>query len=112
MGIGTFFTKEIYLNGHTFSSRYELDRKIEEVEGYIESTKKELTALATSTPKDIVSEKNEDGYVESPFDWVMRRTNESFEWLEENYIILNKLYQYREYLDENPDVEMSSNHDI
>lgn len=112
MGQGTFFTKEIYLNRYIFSSRHELDEKIKEMEGYIESTKKELTALATSTPKDVMSEKNEDGYVESPLYQVIRRTNELFEWLEENYFILNKLYQYREYLDDNPGVELSSNHDI
>lgn len=112
MGFGTGFTTEIYLNRQLFNSRYELDEKIEEIEGYIESTKKELTAMAVGTPKDIMSEKNEDGYIQSPLDQILRKTTELFEWLEENYSQLNKLYQYRQYLEENKALEMDSDHDI
>jgi len=105
MGYGTAFTTEIYLNRQIFESRYELDEKIKEIEGYIESAKQELTALAVSTPKDVIAEKDESGYPQNPIDEVLRKTRETFEWMEENYRELNKLYQFRQYLEETPDVE-------
>lgn len=106
MGYGTAFTTEIYLSRQLFENRYQLDERVKELEGYIESSKKELTALAMSTPKDIISEKDESGYPQNPFDEVLRRTSEIFEFMEENYRDLNKLYQYQNYLDENPNVDI------
>jgi hypothetical protein len=111
MGFGTAFTTEIYLNRQLFNSRYELDETVKELEGYIESSKRELTALAVATPRDIIAEKDESGYPQNPFDEVLRRTSEIFEFMEENYSNLNKLYQYQQYLDENPEVNVSQFHD-
>ena len=104
MGYGTTFTADIYLNRQIFDSRYELDIRVQELEDMIESAKRELTAFAVGTPKDFMAEKNEDGYVENPIDQILRRTREIFEWMEDNYRELNRLYQFQEYLDENPDV--------
>ena len=112
MGYGTTFTTEIYLNRQIFNSRYELDDKIKELENNIESAKRELTAFAVATPKDIMAEKDEDGYVENPIDQILRRTSETFEWMEDNYRELNKLYQFQEYLDENPDVDIKKINDL
>ena len=112
MGYGTAFTTEIYLNRQIFSSRYELDERVRELEGYIESAKRELTAFAVGTPRDIMAEKNEDGYVENPIDQIMRRVAETFDWMGENYGELNRLYQFQEYLDENPDVDISNMNDL
>lgn len=112
MGYGTLFTTEVYLNRQIFSSKYELEDRIKELEGYIESAKRELTAFAVSTPKDVIAEKNEDDYVENPIDHILRRTAEIFEWMEDNYRELNKLYQFQEYLDENPDVEINQFKDV
>ena len=112
MGYGTAFTTEIYLNRQIFQNRYELDEKIKEVEGYIESAKQELTALAVSTPKDVIAEKDESGYPQNPIDEVLRKTREIFEWMEDNYSDLNRLYQYQQYLDENPEVDMEKLNDI
>jgi len=112
MGYGTAFTTEIYLNRQLFNSRYELDEAVKELEGYIESSKRELTALAVGTPKDIMAEKDSDGYVENPIDQILRKTSEIFEFMEENYSNLNKLYQYQQYLDENPNVDMENFKDI
>jgi len=106
MGYGTAFTTEIYLNRQIFQNRYELDEKIKEIEGFIESSKRELTALAVSTPKDVMAEKDSDGYVENPIDQILRRTAEIFEWMEDNYRDLNRLYQFQQYLDENPELDM------
>ena len=107
MGYGTSFTVDIYLNRQIFSNRYEVDEKVKELEKFIEQGKQELLALAVSTPKDVIAEKNEDGYVENPLDQIIRKTRETFEWLEDNYRELNKLYQFQEYLDENPDVDLN-----
>jgi hypothetical protein len=112
MGFGTAFTTEIYLNRQLFENRYQLDERVKELEGYIESSKRELTALAVSTPKDIIAEKDDSGYPQNPFDEVLRRTSEIFEFMEENYRDLNKLYQYQQYLDENPNVNMEKFKDI
>ena len=112
MGYGTAFTTEIYLNRQIFQNRYELDEKIKEIEGFIESSKRELTALAVSTPKDVMAEKDSDGYVENPIDQILRRTAEIFEWMEDNYGDLNRLYQYQQYLDENTEVDMEKLNDI
>lgn len=112
MGFGTAFTTEIYLNRQIFQNRYELDEKIKEIEGFIESSKRELTALAVSTPKDVMAEKDSDGYVENPIDQILRRTAEIFEWMEDNYRDLNRLYQFQQYLDENPELDMEKLNDI
>ena len=112
MGYGTLFTADIYLNRQIFSNRYELDERVKELENLIESAKQELLALAVSTPKDVIAEKNEDGYVENPLDQIIRRTRETFEWMDDNYRDLNKLYQFQEYLDENPEVDINQYKDI
>ena len=112
MGYGTAFTTEIYLNRQIFQNRHELDERIKEIEGYIESAKQELTALAVSTPKDVIAEKDEEGYVQNPIDEVLRKTKGIFEWMEDNYRDLNRLYQYQQYLEENPDVDINQFSDI
>lgn len=112
MGYGTAFTTEIYLNRQIFQNRYELDERVKEVEGYIEYAKQQLTALAVSTPKDVIAEKDEMGYTQNPIDEVLRKTRETLEWMEDNYRDLNRLYQFQQYLDENPEVDMEKLKDI
>ena len=112
MGWGTSFKADIYLSRQVFNSKYELDERIKEIEGYIESAKQELTALAVSTPKDVIAEKDEEGYVQNPIDEVLRKTKRIFEWMEDNYRDLNRLYQYQQYLEENPDVDINQFSDI
>jgi hypothetical protein len=112
MGYGTLFTTDIYLNRQIFESRYELDEKVKELEKFIEMSKQELLALAVSTPRDVIAEKDESGYPQNPIEEVLRKTRETFEWMEDNYRELNKLYQFQEYLDENPDVEINQFKDI
>ena len=112
MGYGTLFTTDIYLNRQIFESRYELDEKVKELEKFIEMSKQELLALAVSTPRDVIAEKDESGYSQNPIEEVLRKTRETFEWMEDNYRELNKLYQFQEYLDENPDVDLNQFKDI
>ena len=112
MGWGTSFKAEIYLSRQVFRSKLELDERIKELEGYIESAKQELTAYAVATPRDIIAEKDESGYIQNPIDEVLRKTREIFEWIEDNYRDLNRLYQYQQYLEENPDVDINQFSDI
>tara|TARA_Y100000389_G_scaffold39845_1_gene34330 strand:- start:958 stop:1299 length:342 start_codon:yes stop_codon:yes gene_type:complete len=112
MGYGTTFTTEIYLNRQVFQNRYELDEKIKEIEGYIESAKQELTALAVSTPKDVIAEKDEFGYPQNPIDEILRKTRETLQWMEDNYRELNMLYQFEEYFNENPDTDIKALNDL
>jgi len=112
MGYGTSFTTDIYLNRQIFESRWEIDEKVKELEDYIQSAKGELIALAVSTPKDVIAEKDESGYPQNPFDEVLRKTKETIQWMEDNYRELNKLYQFQQYLDENPDVDLNQFKDI
>lgn len=112
MGYGTSFTTEIYLNRQIFNSKLELDKKIKEVEENIESAKRELTVYAVATPRDIIAEKNEGGYFQNPIDEVLRKVYDVLEWMEDNYRDLNRLYQYQQYLEENPDIDMNQFSDI
>jgi len=112
MGYGTSFTTDIYLNRQIFESRWELDEKVKELEKFIEQGKQELLALAVSTPKDVIAEKDVDGYPQNPIEEVLRKTRETFEWMEDNYRELNKLYQFQEYLDENSDVDLNQFKDL
>ena len=112
MGWGTSFTTEVYINRQVFNSKDELNERIKELEGYIESAKQELTALAVATPRDIIAEKDESGYIQNPIDEVLRKVHEIFEWMENNYRDLNKLYQYQQHLEENPDVDINQFSDI
>ena len=112
MGWGTSFTTEVYINRQIFNSKDELDERIKELEGYIESAKRDLTAYAVATPRDIIAEKDESGYIQNPIDEVLRKVHEIFEWMENNYRDLNKLYQYQQHLEENPDVDINQFSDI
>ena len=112
MGFGTIFTTDIYLNRQIFNSRYELDDRVKELESDIEKIKSKISAMVTSRPKDIINEKDNDGYMINPIDEVLRMTTELFEWLEEIYSELNKLYLFQQYLDENPDVDISKLNDV
>jgi Na+/phosphate symporter len=112
MGWGTSFTADVYLSRQIFQSRYELDERVKKLEGYINSAKSELTAYAVATPKDIMAERDEEGLVENPIDQILRRTPEIFEWMEDNYRELNRLCQFQQYLDENPDVDLRKLNDL
>ena len=112
MGWGTSFKADVYLSRQVFSSKGELDERIKELEEYIESAKRELTAYAVATPRDIIAEKDESGYTQNPIDEVLRKTREIFEWMEDNYRDLDRLYQYQQYLEENPDVDINQFLDI
>lgn len=112
MGYGTSFKAEVYINRQIFNSKHELDERIKELEGYIESAKIELTAYAVATPRDIIAEKDESGYIQNPIDELLRKVHETFEWIEDNYRDLNKLYLYQQYLEENPDIDINQFSDI
>jgi hypothetical protein len=108
MGWGTSFTSDVYLSRESFSSRYELDSKVKQIEGWINNYKQELIAYAVATPKDVMAPVNEDNIPEHPFDMILRRVNEIFDTLNDLYNELNKLYQLQEYLDDNKDIDIKT----
>lgn len=112
MGFGTTFTTEVYLNRKIFNSKYELDDKIKEIKNFIDLNKKELLALAVSTPKDVFSSENKEDFIEHPLDMIINRVNEILESLDDYYFELNGLYMLKEYLNENPDVDISKLNDL
>ena len=112
MGWGTSFKADIYLSRQVFNSKDELDERIKELEEYIESATRELTAYAVATPRDIIAEKDESGYLQNPINEILRKVHETFEWMEDNYKDLNKLYQYQQHLEENPDIDINQFSDI
>lgn len=60
----------------------------------------------------LLQKKNEEGYIQNPIDEVLRKVNETLEWMEDNYRDLNRLYQYQQYLEENPKVDINQFSDI
>jgi hypothetical protein len=112
MGYGTSFTTEIYLSRKVFNSDSELDDNIKEIESLININKKIILALAVSTPKDVLSFNNEGDFNEHPLDIIIHRTDKIFESLDEYYLELSRLYILRQYLEENPDVQISKLSDL
>ena len=57
MGWGTTFKPEVYLSKMSFTTKYELDDAIKDLEEWVETRRRELCMFAASNPKDILSEK-------------------------------------------------------
>jgi len=102
---GTQFKTDIFIKRETFSSIYELNDKIEEIESDINDYEKELIALGASTPKDIVPSDNST--YDYPIDIVIRRTSEIFEQMRELYTLLTNLYHLKDFLEENKDIDIN-----
>ena len=54
MGWGTSFKKEIYLNREIFSSKYELEQKIEQNKIWITNIIQKLKMFVAANPRDII----------------------------------------------------------
>jgi hypothetical protein len=104
MGWGTQFTTDVYLSRMSFDSKWELRDKIKEEEESIKSIQLEIAMMVAATPKDIVTDSDTENAVTN----LKFKLNELFEWLEETYFLLAKLYQLQQYLEENPDVDIKT----
>ena len=97
MGWGTDFKADVYLNRQTFSSKFEVEDKIEELSQSIEDNKSILKMYASSTPSAIVP----DDLKEDTIGWLNNEINMIFDTLQEEIVERYNLNLYLEFLEEN-----------
>ena len=96
MGWGTSFKKEIYLNREIFSSKYELEQKIEQNKIWITNIIQKLKMFVAANPRDIIDPE----WKEEPINWLNNQIGDLIEVMEkisfENY----QLNLYLDYINE------------
>lgn len=103
MGWGTTFKTDIYLNKTSFSSKIELDDTIKDLEKSIERYKQEIAMYTTSTPSSITP----DEWKDDSITFLYNKLRDLLELYEEDLIRLHRFYLLQDYLEENPEVEVS-----
>lgn len=96
MGWGTDFTTNVYLSHMSFSSRYELEDKIEDNKKSIEDAKKRIQMFVAASPRDIIDPE----WKEQPIDWLVNSTEGWFEVIEDAVRENVRLNLYLEYIEE------------
>lgn len=96
MGWGTDFTTNVYLSHRTFSSKYELEDKIEDNKRSIEDAKKRIQMFVAASPKDIIDPE----WKEQPIDWLVNSTEGWFEVIEDAVKENVRLCLYLEYIND------------
>lgn len=95
MGWGTDFKADIYLNKQVFSSKFEVEDKIEELSKSIDDNKSILKMYASSTPSAIVP----DELKEDTIGWLNNEINMVLDTLQEEIVERYNLKLYLEYLE-------------
>jgi hypothetical protein len=98
MADGTDFKADIYLNNKLYSSKFEVEDEIKDLDRLINDYEAELKMFASSNPKDIIPKEWKE---EQPIDWLNITINEKLDGYMENIIHQYKLTLYLEYLNEN-----------
>ncbi len=96
MGWGTDFVTNVYLSHMSFSSKYELENKIEENNKSIEDAKKRIQMFVAASPKDIIDPE----WKEQPIDWLVNSTEVWFEVMGDAIKENVRLYLYLDYINE------------
>jgi len=96
MGWGTDFKADVYLNRQTFSSKFEVEDKIEDLSKSINDNESILKMYASSTPSAIVPE----DLKEDTIGWLNNEINMILDTLHEEIIEKYNLKLYLEYLEE------------
>ena len=96
MSWGTDFTAEIFLQGHIFYSKYELENKIKEIEILLQDYKSSIKMYAISNIRDIIPE----DWKEDSVDYISSKIDELMEYYDETCMTLINL---NHYLESNPD---------
>jgi hypothetical protein len=96
MGWGTSFKTEIYLSRQIFSSKYELEEKIEENKKWISNSIEKLKMFAAANPKDIVDPE----WKEEPINWLSNQIDNLMEGIEEFSFENYRLEMYLDYINE------------
>lgn len=100
MGWGIEFKTEIFLSRQSYSSKSEVEDKIDEIDQTISDFKSEIKMYAASTPKDIVSFENSEDTV----NWLNIRINDLFELIEDHLFQRYQLSLYLEYLNDGGEI--------
>lgn len=87
MGWGTTFQTEIYLNRQTFSNKYEVEAKIDELKDDLDIVKQKLIAFGAGNLSDIVPEDWDD----DKNGFIVYQMRDLFEEYEETVLGLYKL---------------------
>ena len=91
---GTNFRTDVFLSHQNFSSKYEVNDKIGELDYKIENCVSQIKMYVASTPADIIPEENEN----TPIDWLNDVISDLFDSYREYLIERHNLYSYLEYL--------------
>ena len=96
---GTDFTAEIFLSRQTFSRKYEVEIRIEELVELINECEALLKMYASATPNNIVPPEEES------IEWLNTRINEELSMYQDYIINRYNLTLYLDYLGENEDIK-------
>lgn len=96
MGWGTNFTTDVYLSHMYFSSKYELENKIEVNNKSIEDAKKHIQMFVAASPRDIIDPE----WKEQPIDWLVNSTEGWFEVIEDTIKENVRLNLYLNYIED------------
>ena len=102
MGLGTTFITEVYLHKETYFNVEDVKDKIQELQDNIERYKTRLKLMVISTPKDVMSEDENDVDI---IWWVNNNVSEILHEMEEDVHHLALLNLYLEYLQEETKID-------
>lgn len=85
--------KSFTVNGFEFSSKYELEDKIQETEHIIRSIEDRIKMWAVADPNSIIPEKDENGeYITDKVWYIQHQLNDELDSLKDFTMDLSKLY--------------------
>lgn len=96
MGWGTSFKADIYLSRQIFSSKWEVEDKIEENKKWISNNISKLKMFAAANPRDIVDPE----WKEEPINWLNNQIDDIMESINESSFENYRLEMYLDYINE------------
>jgi len=100
MSWGIDFKADIYLSRQSYSTKYEVEDKISEMNKIITDCESELKMFASATPKDIVP----PDYSEEQINWLSNQIAEILEMNQEYLLERYRLTLYLEYLNDGGEI--------
>jgi len=106
MGWGTLFNTEIYLSREMYSSQFEVEEKLAEIDKHLNVLISSIKMFATASPSEIIPEDWKD----EPVNWLNNKIDELIDSYDELMIQQFRLTLYLEHIKENPENKMESEH--
>jgi predicted DNA-binding protein YlxM (UPF0122 family) len=103
MSWGIYFKPEIYLSRQSYSSKGEVEDRINEINKEINNCEAELKMFASANPKDIVPPDS----IEEQIFWLNDQINGSLDVYKELLADRHNLELYLEYLDDGGEIVKS-----